>query len=192
MLERVAVLDREREQEATSSGMPFISLKVGIGLNTGTCVVGNMGSNLRFDYSVLGDSVNLASRLEGQSKTYGIPIIAGSKTALAAKDKFAILEIDFITVKGKTEPEVVYGIMGREDVAGSASFQKLRDLTIKMLARYRSRDWSAALEAIEQGRAADGGRQLDTLFDLYVERIQAFRETPPPDGWNGVFALQTK
>ena len=192
MLERVAMLDIEREQEAKSSGMPFISLKVGIGLNTGTCVVGNMGSNLRFDYSVLGDSVNLASRLEGQSKTYGIPIIAGSKTALAAKDKFAILEIDFITVKGRTEPEVVYGIMGREDVAGSIGFQKLRDLTIKMMSRYRSRDWLAALETIEQGRAADGDRKLNTLFDLYVERIQAFRETPPPDDWDGVYALQTK
>jgi adenylate cyclase len=192
MLERAAVLDHEREQEAKSNGMPFISLKVGIGLNTGTCVVGNMGSNLRFDYSVLGDSVNLASRLEGQSKTYGIPIIAGSKTALAAKDKFAILEIDFITVKGRTEPEVVYGIMGREDVAGSIGFQKLRDLTIKMMSRYRSRDWLAALETIEQGRAADGDRKLNTLFDLYVERIQAFRETPPPDDWDGVYALQTK
>ena len=71
-----------------------------------------MGSDLRFDYSVLGDSVNLASRLEGQSKEYGFPIIVGSRTALTVKDKFAILELDFIMVKGKKEPEAVYAVPG--------------------------------------------------------------------------------
>ncbi len=192
MQDRISQLNKIREQEAQSSEKPFISLQVGVGLNTGLCVVGNMGSDLRFDYSVLGDSVNLASRLEGQSKTYGLPIIAGSKTALAAKDKFAILEIDFITVKGKKEPEVVYTIMGRSDVAESGAFQKLRDLTIKMMSHYRSRDWSAALVAIEQGRAADNECKLSSLFELYVERIQAFRSNPPPNDWDGVYALQTK
>ena len=192
MQDRIAELNGIREQEAQSSGKRFISLQVGVGLNTGRCVVGNMGSDLRFDYSVLGDSVNLASRLEGQSKTYGLPIIAGSKTALAAKDKFAILEIDYITVKGKTEPEVVYAIMGREDVANSGHFQQLRDLNTKMLSCYRHRDWLAALATIEEGRAADEDRKLNTLFELYVERINAFREDPPPENWDGVYALKTK
>ena len=192
MQDRIVKLNHDREQEAQSSGKPFISLQVGVGLNTGLCVVGNMGSDLRFDYSVLGDSVNLASRLEGQSKTYGLPIIAGSKTALAAKGKFAILEIDFITVKGKTEPEVVYAIMGRDDVANSGRFQKLRDLNSKLLSCYRSRDWLVALAAIEEGRIADEDRRLSTLFDLYVDRIHAFRENPPPDNWDGVYALKTK
>ena len=136
-------------------GRPFIPLNVGVGLNTGVCVVGNMGSDLRFDYSVLGDSVNLASRLEGQSKEYGFPIIVGSKTALAVKDKFAILELDFIMVKGKKEPEVIYAIAGREDVAQSGRFQRLRNLTIEMLACYRNRDWEGALAAIERGRKTD-------------------------------------
>jgi len=104
MLERIDVLNKQREIEAQDGGPAYIPLNVGVGLNTGTCVVGNMGSDLRFDYSVLGDSVNLASRLEGQSKEYGFPIIVGSKTALAVKDKFAILELDFIMVKGKKEP----------------------------------------------------------------------------------------
>src|SRR6201991_1799131 len=103
MLERIDELNQQREQEAKHGGHVYIPLNVGVGLNTGTCVDGNMGSDLRFDYSVLGDSVNLASRLEGQSKEYGFPIIIGSKTALAAKDKFAILELDFIMVKGQKE-----------------------------------------------------------------------------------------
>src|SRR5258708_31785282 len=111
-----------------------------------------MGSEVRFDYSVFGDSVNLASRLEGQSKEYGFPIIVGSKTALAVKDKFAILELDFIMVKGKKEPEVIYAIAGREDTAQSGRFQRLRNLTIQILACYRSRDWDGALAAIARGR----------------------------------------
>ena len=192
MQDRIASLNQIREQEAQSSGTPFISLQVGVGINTGLCVVGNMGSDLRFDYSVLGDSVNLASRLEGQTKTYGLPIIAGSKTALAAKDKFAILEIDFITVKGKKEPEVVYTIMGRSDVAESGAFQKLRDLNIKMLDRYRSRDWDGALAAIERGRRTDEAQTLARLYDLYEARILAYQVSPPPDDWNGAYALLTK
>src|ERR1700724_697084 len=87
MLERVDELNQAREQEAEAGGHSYIPLNIGVGLNTCTCGVGNMGSALRFDYSVLGDSVNLASRLEGQSKEYGFPIIVGSKTAMAAKEK---------------------------------------------------------------------------------------------------------
>jgi adenylate cyclase len=192
MLEQVDALNKEREQEAQEEGRPFIPLNVGVGLNTGTCVVGNMGSDLRFDYSVFGDSVNLASRLEGQSKEYGFPIIVGSNTALAAKDKFAILELDFIMVKGKTEPEVIYAIAGREDTAQSGRFQRLRNLTIEMLACYRNRDWDGALAAIERGRRTDDARSLELLYDLYDARIRGYQKNPPPDDWNGAYALLTK
>lgn len=192
MLERIDVLNRQRESEAQQGGHVYIPMQVGVGLNTGTCVVGNMGSDLRFDYSVLGDSVNLASRLEGQSKEYGFPIIVGSKTALAAKDRFAILELDFIMVKGKTEPEVIYAIAGREEMATSERFQLLRNLTIEMLASYRSRDWSDALFAIERGRRSDVAHLLARLYDLYEKRIKSYQDNPPPDDWNGAFALLTK
>src|SRR6185437_11216203 len=192
MLERVDQLNQVREQEAVEEGRPFIPLNVGVGLNTGTCVVGNMGSDLKFNYSVLGDSVNLASRLEGQSKEYGFPIIVGSKTALAVKEKFAILELDFIIVKGKKEPEVIYAIAGREDTAQSGRFQRLRNLTIEMLACYRSRDWTGALEAIERGRKTDDAHSLELLYNLYEARIQDYQENPPPQDWNGAFALLTK
>jgi adenylate cyclase len=192
MLERVGALNEARELEAKEENRPFIPLNVGVGLNTGTCVVGNMGSDMRFDYSVFGDSVNLASRLEGQSKEYGFPIILGSKTALAVKDRFAILELDFIMVKGKKEPEVIYAIAGREDTAQSGHFQRLRNLTIEMLACYRSRDWEGALAAIERGRKSDDAKALKLLYNLYEARIRGYQQNPPPEDWNGAFALLTK
>ena len=192
MLERIDELNKQRELEAKEGGPAYIPLNVGVGLNTGVCVVGNMGSDLRFDYSVLGDSVNLASRLEGQSKEYGFPIIVGSKTALAVKEKFAILELDFIMVKGKKEPEVIYAIAGREDTAHSGRFQRLRNLTIEMLACYRSRDWEGALAAIERGRRTDEGHALELLYNLYEARIRNYQNSPPPEDWNGAFALLTK
>ena len=192
MLEKIDVLNKQREVEATDGGHAYFPINVGVGLNTGVGVVGNMGSDLKFNYSVLGDSVNLASRLEGQSKEYGFPIIAGSRTALAAKDKFAILELDFIMVKGKKEPEVIYAIAGREDVAHSAVFQRLRNLTIEMLACYRSRDWEGALLSIERGKRTDEAGSLKYLYALYETRIRDYQNNPPPDDWNGAFALLTK
>ena len=87
MLRRVEALNQQREQQAREAGQNFIPIKIGVGINSGRCVVGNMGSDLRFNYSVLGDSVNLASRLEGQTKSYGVPIIIGSKTAQAGEGK---------------------------------------------------------------------------------------------------------
>jgi adenylate cyclase len=192
MLDRIDELNDIREREAQDGGHAFIPINVGVGLNTGTCTVGNMGSDIKFNYSVLGDSVNLASRLEGQTKEYGFPIIVGSTTALAVKEKFAILEIDFIMVKGKKEPEVIYAIAGREDVAQSGHFQRLRNLTIEMLACYRARDWDGALATIERGRKTDEARTLERLYNLYEARIRDYLENPPPEDWNGAFALLTK
>ncbi|MEH2490792.1 CHASE2 domain-containing protein [Bradyrhizobium sp. AZCC 2230] len=192
MLEKIDVVNKEREQEAADGGHVYIPLNVGIGLNTGIGVVGNMGSDLKKNYSVLGDSVNLASRLEGQTKEYGFPIIVGSRTALAAKDKFAILELDFIMVKGKSEPEVIYAIAGREDVMQSAAFQRLRNITIEMLGCYRNRDWQGAQDAIERGRRSEDADTLEKLFNLYEARIKEFRVNPPEEGWTGAYALLTK
>ena len=192
MLARIDELNEIREREAQDGGHTFIPINVGVGLNTGMCTVGNMGSDIKFNYSVLGDSVNLASRLEGQTKEYGFPIIVGSRTALAVKEKFAILELDFIMVKGKKEPEVIYAIAGRDDVAQSGHFQRLRNLTIEMLACYRARDWDGALAAIGRGRKSDEGRSLELLYNLYETRIRDYLENPPPEDWNGAFALLTK
>ena len=192
MLHRVEILNRQREQQASETGQRFIPINVGVGINTGKCVVGNMGSDLRFNYSVLGDPVNLASRLEGQSKTYGASIILGSKTALGLRDKFALLELDCITVKGKTEPETVYTVLGRADVAGSDRFGRLRSSFGEMLACYRRRDFSGAAKLIVRCREVDDGFGLVHLYDLYDERIRLFEQNPPPADWNGVFVLETK
>ena len=192
MLHRVDTLNRQREQQANETGQHFIPIRVGVGINTGRCVVGNMGSDLRFNYSVLGDPVNLASRLEGQSKNYGVPIILGSKTASGLRDKFAVLELDCITVKGKTEPESVYTVLGRADVAGSERFGRLNHTVAEMLARFRRQDFSGAADSIARCREIDDGFGLDHLLDLYAERIRVFLQNPPPPDWNGVVVLDSK
>jgi adenylate cyclase len=192
MMERLAVLNRERQEESKAAGQPFLPLRIGIGINTGRCLVGNLGSELRFNYSVLGDPVNVASRLEGQTKFYGVPILIGAKTGEKAKEKFATLEIDLVTVKGKTEPETVYTLLGREEVASDVPFQEFRKLWSTMIYCYRSRDWEGALEAIELCRSAENNFGLGTLLDLYSTRVQAFQASAPPADWTGIFVAETK
>jgi adenylate cyclase len=192
MIDSVDELNRERQEEAKSAGHPFLPIRIGIGLNTGRCLVGNLGSHLRFNYSVLGDPVNVASRLEGQTKYYGVSIIIGSSTAEKAKEQFAILELDLIAVKGKKEPQTIYALLGREEFAGDIRFRELRKLYSTMLYCYRSRDWEGASEAIELCRSAEHNFGLTGLFDLYRTRIQAFRESAPPADWKGIFVAETK
>jgi adenylate cyclase len=191
MIDRLEALNRERQQEA-QDGRPFLPFRIGIGINTGRCVVGNLGSDLRFNYSVLGDPVNVAARLEGQTKFYGVPIIIGSRTAESAKEKFATIELDLITVKGKTEPQTIYALLGRDETAASADFQEFRKLWSTMLYCYRSRDWDGALEAIELCQSVENNFGLADLFDLYESRIQSFRQTAPPEDWIGIFIAETK
>ena len=192
IMDRLAVLNRERQEEAKAAGQPFLPLRIGVGINTGRCLVGNLGSDLRFNYSVLGDPVNVAARLEGQTKYYGVPIIIGSKTGEMVKEKFAILELDLVTVVGRTEPETIYALLGREEVLSDPRFQELRKLWSTMIYCYRSRDWEGALEAIQLCRSAEHNYGLGTPFDLYLKRIQAFQESSPPSDWAGVFVAETK
>ncbi|EPE97000.1 CHASE2 domain-containing protein [Rhizobium grahamii] len=107
----IGKLNRELEAEAKATGAPMHVLKMGVGINTGECVVGNMGSNRRFDYSCLGDSVNLASRLEGASKNYGVAILLGEETARLVSELYNVVELDQIVVKGRTVPSPVFTIV---------------------------------------------------------------------------------
>ncbi len=195
MMENLDQVNRERAQEAKEAGTDYEPLRIGIGLNTGDCVVGNMGSDMRFDYSVLGDAVNLASRLEGQSETFGVPIILGSATAELVKDKFAVLELDALRVKGKSEPEIVYTLIGLKAEVQAESFNAIEAGMDEMLTAYRARKWAVASKALSGLRKLDIdalGLDLTALFDLYAARIAEFRRNPPPRNWDGVFTMQTK
>ena len=192
MIERVGMLNQERQRESLETGTSFLPIKIGIGINTGHCVVGNMGSELRFQYTAMGDTVNLASRLEGQTALHGVPILIGSRTAEAVLEQFALLEVDLIRVKGKTEPEVIYAIVGRADVSASSDFKSLYDQWAKMLVCYRKQDWPGVTETLERCRQAAERFELIELTKLYESRTRQFVISPPPPDWDGIFTAETK
>jgi class 3 adenylate cyclase len=166
-----------------------IHLEMGIGVASGACVVGNMGSRLRFDYSVLGDTVNLASRIESQSGNYGVGIVISDETQAGAPD-FATLELDRIIVKGKSEPVRIFGLIGTPAVAASDTFRKLRSNHLAMLMAYRARNWQKALDAMSA--CIDMAPDLEGLYDLYRGRIEGYQMSPPADDWDGVFVAIKK
>ncbi len=190
MLERLEELNAGFAAEAAAAGRAHAPIAIGIGLNSAVCCVGNMGSQQRFDYSVLGDGVNLASRLEGQTKVYGLATLIGEETRSLAPE-FAALEVDLIRVKGKTAPARVYTLLGGPERASSDAFRALESLQAGFLVAYRAGQWDAAGRALAQLRAAGGG-ELANLCAVYAERIAEFRRTPPPPGWDGVYVAETK
>jgi len=192
MLTRLKHLNVIRKEEAKTNQIAFLPLEIGIGINTGECVVGNIGSDMRFDYSVLGDAVNLAARLEGQTKFYGVSIIIGEKTAEQVKDTFAVLELDAIRVKGKTEPEVIYTVLGEAKGLENDIFIRLEKETAKMLAHYRNQQWTQALKSLNISRKTAKTLSLDALFDMYQERIKTFKKSPPPSNWDGIWIMTSK
>jgi adenylate cyclase len=191
-LAMVAELDginRRLAIEAEEEGREHHRIAIGVGLNTGECVVGNMGSDERFAYTAMGDAVNLASRLEGQTKTYHVSIVIGEDTRAAAPS-WAALELDRIAVKGKEEAVRVYALLGDPGFAASPQFAALAAAHEAMLAAYRRQDWAAAQEALAGCRGRD--RRLDGLYDLYAERIAFYAANPPGAEWDGVFVAETK
>ena len=158
MLARAETLNVEFKREAEANGGVYMPLRIGIGLNSGPCVVGNMGSDFRFNYSVLGDTVNVASRLESRTKDYRVSMVIGARTAERRRQKFATMEIDrFIQVKGKKQPEAVFTVFsGERDAEPDLRWSELRDLNAQMLACYRKQQW---MEATEPDRALPQARQ---------------------------------
>jgi adenylate cyclase len=192
MLARAEELNGELKREAEASGGDYVPLRIGIGLNTGPCVVGNMGSDFRFNYSVLGDTVNLASRLESRTKDYRLPMVIGSRTAEAAKQRFAIMEIDLILVKGKKQPEAVFTVLGRAEAEQDPRYIDLCRFNAQMLAHFRKQEWNAALELIQRCRKSANGFDVAGLYDMYEERIAAYRANPPGPDWDGVYEAESK
>ncbi len=183
IMDEMKTMNERWQHEAEASGHAFREVKLGIGLNTGACCVGNLGSETRFDYSVIGDNVNIASRLEGQSKIYDLMTIVGEETASRAPD-FAFLELDLVKVKGKTAATRIFALLGDSAMKDSQSFIDLTKAHEEFLACYRAADWDAAEILSHTCEAMDSGR-LKKLYALYRERIAAFREMPPPPDWDG-------
>ncbi len=123
MGDALAQLNRELEAECAVNDKPFMLVRMGIGLNTGECVVGNVGSPQRFDYSVLGDVVNVAARFEEATKTYATGIIVGERTAAEAP-QFALLELGAVTPRGKDRPEIIFALLGDEALAQTENFRQ--------------------------------------------------------------------
>jgi len=142
-----------------------------------------MGSERRFDYSVLGDAVNLAARLESQSRNYGVGIILGEDAAKHASG-LAVLELDRITVKGKAEAVRIFTLLGDEATAGMPEFVALVRKHEEMLQAYRSKQWLGALAASESCRALYPG--LEKFYDFYAARIRGFQQHPPDADWDAL------
>jgi adenylate cyclase len=196
MQDQLIIFNKQQKLLAKQENRSYIEVSIGIGINSGICCVGNMGSDLRFDYSVLGDNVNLASRLEGQSKTYHVNFIISEYTlanikALHQEYNFAILELDLIRVKGKQQPVRIYTILGSTKLAHSNDFLRLAVLHREMLQNYYAQNWQEVLILIERCRVLDNF-DLNPLYQLYQQRVEAFIAEPPPSTWDGVYTATTK
>ncbi len=181
MVQKLKELDREWVER----GKP--SLQVGIGINSGLVSVGNMGSNRLFDYTAIGDNVNLASRLEGLNKFYGTEILVAAATVQHLDNGFIFREVDLVRVKGKKHPIAIYEILGEGTPAGElARFLELYD---EGLACFRLRRWGEGQEAFQ---AASDLNPRDTLCAHYLQLTRKYAENPPGSDWDGITTMLEK
>ena len=171
----------EFNDEVTKEGIPAFGM--GLGINTDTVVVGNMGSDQRFDYTCLGDGVNLASRLEGQSKPYGVKIVIGPKTAGYVKDEYQVVELDLLAVKGKTEPARIFTVLPFHDLLAETQHMKFLEM-------YRQGYWDSA-ETQALALKQRWQNELSHYYDMMIERIREYKSNPP-DNWDGIYRATSK
>jgi adenylate cyclase len=181
MQEALVNLNRDFKKK----GWPEI--KIGVGINTGPMSVGNMGSTFRQAYTVLGDAVNLGSRLEGITKVYGVGFIVAESTAEKAHE-YLYRELDKVRVKGKEEPVTILEPMGLKEELPDEVKVRVEAFRTALL-MYRKQDWDAAQEAL---KVLLNDEPETLLYELYLERIAHFRGEPPGDYWDGVFTHKTK
>jgi adenylate cyclase len=190
MQDSLVVLNRELTSEGFYRLHPVSPIAVTVGINTGTCVVGNMGSDMRFDYSALGDAVNLSARIQSFAGNYGFPLVVGEDTVVQVADKFAFLQLDFLAVKGRATPTRLYALLGHAHVRETQSFQEVEDVLRTLIEAFRSQAWDAADEAIARGRNLKGVPV--EILDTYAERVHHFRLEPPPPDWDGSWSARDK
>jgi adenylate cyclase len=183
-LEMMAEL-RDLQARWVVQGMPYVS--IGIGINTAIMVVGNMGSELRFDYTVMGDGVNLASRLEGANKEYGTNIIISESTWEQVRDRIATRKLDVVRVKGKAQPTRIFEVLGMLPLSPDRA--AILPPFEAGLRAYGAQHWEDAIERFQEVLEAVPG---DPPSRLYIQRCKAFMATPPPSDWDGVYTVQTK
>jgi len=176
-----------RKLDAPFAAKGWPPLHIGIGINTGIMTVGDMGSPLRQAYTVMGDAVNLGSRLEGITKQYGVGIIVGETTRAAIKDG-VFRELDRVRVKGKDEPVAIFEPLGFTGCVAKEVLEEMR-LWHQVLRLYRAQDWDQAeLQLMNLSRLNPDAK----LYSMYAERIAHLRQHPPGDGWDGVTTFETK
>lgn len=180
---------KEFNAEIVNEGAPAFGM--GIGLNTGVVVVGNMGSDQRFDYTCLGDSVNLASRLEGQSKNYGVLIVLGPVTAQRVDGDYFTLPLDCIAVKGKHEGVDISTVFYNPPADKMKQWETDRLLHKVMLQEYRNQQWDSAIKALSLLKGAFDG-QMDYYYKLWAERIEEMRSKNLPATWDGIYRATSK
>ena len=150
-----------------------------------------MGSDLRFDYSVLGDTVNTAARLEGQTRTYRVANLIG-ETSFEKSKGLAFIELDLVRVVGKTQPVQIFTLLGDEAYAETPEFQSLAKAHGEIMVAYRNQAWEAASSAVETARSRSPGGELGGFYDLMDERIAEFTENPPGPDWDAVYETTSK
>jgi adenylate cyclase len=180
MLQVVQQLD----QPFRDKGWPAI--RVGVGIASGDMNVGNMGSEFRIAYTVMGDTVNLGSRLEGLTKQYGVDIIVNDRTASLVPD-YTFRELDLVRVKGKTEPVAIFEPLG-PSADLSAETTEMLQTYMTALSAYRDRQWDLAATSFETLRQHSD----DLLYNVYLDRSNDFGQNPPSDDWDGVFEHLSK
>ncbi|MEX0852775.1 MAG: adenylate/guanylate cyclase domain-containing protein [Bauldia sp.] len=189
MIAKMQELNEAWRRQAELAGRPHHAVRIGIGINSGDVCVGNLGSSQRFDYSAIGDNVNLASRLEGLSKAYGVPIVIGEPT-MERNPALTAIELDLMRVKGRAQPTRIYTALDAFGLNGAAG-ERLMSFHADMLKAYRGRDWDGAEAAIAKCEDL-GVVGLAALYALYRGRIAEWRQSPPPADWDGTFTATSK
>ena len=167
------------------------NVSMGIGLNTGVCCVGNLGSTQRFSYSMIGDAANLASRIEGLTKQYKVSSLVGNETAKALGE-FAILEADLIQVVGRKTPERIFILAGETQDAQTPEYKTLVEKQSVFLSAYREQNWDRATALIPELKKLARPLGCDGYYDVMTDRITAYLQSPPPADWGGVYVATSK